>query len=178
MHLLRLPELGPDDSAIERRFKHLRFALEFTFRRLTMTVAALLDHILTLECAPGWILTVKDDTGSLRIGGAKWRVSRCAEVLRAPVINPPHPAHRGGFRPYPAGTLARLRFIKQGQIHRLTLREIRERFGFQDRRGREPCAIAHAKAGQCRRSPSAAPGVSARARKLSGSVRTRVGPRG
>ena len=45
----------------------------------------------------------------------------------------------GGFRLYPAGTLARLRFIKQAQIHGLTLHEIRELLGFQDRRGRERC---------------------------------------
>ena len=45
----------------------------------------------------------------------------------------------GGFRLYPAGTLARIRFIKQAQLHGLTLREIRELLGFQDRRGRERC---------------------------------------
>ena len=45
----------------------------------------------------------------------------------------------GGFRLYPAGTLDRLRFIKQAQLHGLTLREIRELLGFQDRRGRERC---------------------------------------
>jgi DNA-binding transcriptional MerR regulator len=32
----------------------------------------------------------------------------------------------GGFRLYPAGTLDRIRFIKQAQLHGLTLREIRE----------------------------------------------------
>jgi MerR family transcriptional regulator, copper efflux regulator len=45
----------------------------------------------------------------------------------------------GGFRLYPAGTLDRLRFIRQAQIHGLTLREIRELIGFQDRHGRERC---------------------------------------
>ncbi len=45
----------------------------------------------------------------------------------------------GGFRLYPAGTLDRIRFIKQAQLHGLTLREIRELLGFQDRRGRERC---------------------------------------
>lgn len=40
---------------------------------------------------------------------------------------------------YPAATLERLRFIKQAQLHGLTLREIRELLGFQDRRGRERC---------------------------------------
>src|SRR5258707_12948476 len=43
----------------------------------------------------------------------------------------------GGFRLYPPGTLDRIRFIKQAQLHGLTLREIRELLGFQDRRGRE-----------------------------------------
>ena len=45
----------------------------------------------------------------------------------------------GGFRLYPAETLERIRFIKQAQIHGLTLREIRELLGFQSRRGRERC---------------------------------------
>jgi DNA-binding transcriptional MerR regulator len=45
----------------------------------------------------------------------------------------------GGFRLYPPGTLERIRFIKQAQLHGLTLREIRELLGFQDRRGRERC---------------------------------------
>jgi MerR family copper efflux transcriptional regulator len=45
----------------------------------------------------------------------------------------------GGFRMYPAGTLERLRFIKQAQIQGLTLREIRELLGFQQRPGRERC---------------------------------------
>src|SRR5713226_2581225 len=45
----------------------------------------------------------------------------------------------GGFRLYPPGTLDRIRFIKQAQFHGLTLREIRELLGFQDRRGRERC---------------------------------------
>jgi DNA-binding transcriptional MerR regulator len=45
----------------------------------------------------------------------------------------------GGFRLYPATTLDRIRFIKQAQLHGLTLREIRELLGFQDRRGRERC---------------------------------------
>jgi DNA-binding transcriptional MerR regulator len=45
----------------------------------------------------------------------------------------------GGFRLYPPGTLDRIRFIKQAQLHGLTLREIRELLGFQDRRGRERC---------------------------------------
>jgi DNA-binding transcriptional MerR regulator len=45
----------------------------------------------------------------------------------------------GGFRLYPAETLDRIRFIKQAQIHGLTLREIRELLGFQNRRGRERC---------------------------------------
>lgn len=45
----------------------------------------------------------------------------------------------GGFRLYPAPTLDRIRFIKQAQLHGLTLREIRELLGFQDRRGRERC---------------------------------------
>ena len=38
-----------------------------------------------------------------------------------------------------ARTLDRIRFIKQAQLHGLTLREIRELLGFQDRRGRERC---------------------------------------
>jgi MerR family transcriptional regulator, copper efflux regulator len=45
----------------------------------------------------------------------------------------------GGFRLYPAGTLERVRFIKQAQLHGLTLREIRELLGFQNRRGRDRC---------------------------------------
>ena len=45
----------------------------------------------------------------------------------------------GGFRLYPAGTLDRIRFIKLAQLHGLTLREIRELLGFQDRRGRDRC---------------------------------------
>jgi MerR family copper efflux transcriptional regulator len=45
----------------------------------------------------------------------------------------------GGFRLYPQGTLDRIRFIKQAQLHGLTLREIGELLGFQDRRGRERC---------------------------------------
>ena len=45
----------------------------------------------------------------------------------------------GGFRLYPSGTLDRIRFIKQAQLHGLTLREIRELLGFQDGRGRERC---------------------------------------
>jgi len=35
--------------------------------------------------------------------------------------------------------LDRIRFIKQAQLHGLTLREIRELLGFQDRGGRERC---------------------------------------
>jgi MerR family copper efflux transcriptional regulator len=50
----------------------------------------------------------------------------------------------GGFRLYPAGTLDRLRFIKQAQLHGLTLREIRELLGFQDRKGRDRCRQVHA----------------------------------
>ena len=45
----------------------------------------------------------------------------------------------GGFRLYPPGTLDRLRFIKQAQLHGLTLREIRDLLGFQARGGRERC---------------------------------------
>lgn len=45
----------------------------------------------------------------------------------------------GGFRVYPPGTLDRIRFIKQAQIHGLTLREIGDLLGFQDRKGRERC---------------------------------------
>jgi DNA-binding transcriptional MerR regulator len=45
----------------------------------------------------------------------------------------------GGFRLYPPGTLDRIRFIKQAQLQGLTLREIRELLGFQDRGGRERC---------------------------------------
>lgn len=45
----------------------------------------------------------------------------------------------GGFRIYQSGTLARLQFIKQAQQHGLTLREIRDLLGFQDRRGRDRC---------------------------------------
>jgi MerR family transcriptional regulator, copper efflux regulator len=45
----------------------------------------------------------------------------------------------GGFRLYPAAALDRIRFIKQAQLHGLTLREIRELLGFQDRHGRERC---------------------------------------
>jgi DNA-binding transcriptional MerR regulator len=45
----------------------------------------------------------------------------------------------GGFRLYLPDTLDRIRFIKQAQLHGLTLREIRELLGFQDRRGRERC---------------------------------------
>ena len=55
------------------------------------------------------------------------------------------PARRtaGGFRLYPPATLDRIRFIKQAQIHGLTLRDIRELLGFQDRRGRERCRQVH-----------------------------------
>ena len=45
----------------------------------------------------------------------------------------------GGFRLYPPVALERIRFIKQAQLHGLTLREIRELLGFLDRRGRERC---------------------------------------
>jgi MerR family copper efflux transcriptional regulator len=45
----------------------------------------------------------------------------------------------GGFRLYPPGTLDRIRFIRQAQLHGLTLREIRELLGFQNRRGRDRC---------------------------------------
>jgi MerR family transcriptional regulator, copper efflux regulator len=45
----------------------------------------------------------------------------------------------GGFRLYPPGTSDRIRFIKQAQLHGLTLREIRELLGFQNRWGRERC---------------------------------------
>jgi DNA-binding transcriptional MerR regulator len=52
----------------------------------------------------------------------------------------PHPRRTtGGFRVYPANVLDRIRFIKQAQIHGLTLREIRDLLGFQDRRGRDRC---------------------------------------
>ena len=40
---------------------------------------------------------------------------------------------------YPPGTLDRIRFIKQAQIHGLTLGEIGDLLGFQDRKGRERC---------------------------------------
>ena len=49
----------------------------------------------------------------------------------------------GGFRLYQPGTLERIRFIKQAQTHGLTLREIRDLLGFQDRRGRERCRQVH-----------------------------------
>jgi DNA-binding transcriptional MerR regulator len=45
----------------------------------------------------------------------------------------------GGFRLYPPGTLDRIRYIKQAKLNGLTLREIRELLGFQDRRGRDRC---------------------------------------
>ena len=45
----------------------------------------------------------------------------------------------GGFRLYPPGTLDRIRFIRQAQLHGLTLREIHELLGFQDRGGRARC---------------------------------------
>jgi DNA-binding transcriptional MerR regulator len=45
----------------------------------------------------------------------------------------------GGFRLYPPGTLARIRFIKQAKLNGLTLREIRELLGFQDRQGHDRC---------------------------------------
>ncbi len=46
----------------------------------------------------------------------------------------------GGFRVYSAEVIERLRFIKQGQLHGLTLAEIRELLSLSDRHG----------AGQCR----------------------------
>ena|ERR1700687_5883159 len=49
----------------------------------------------------------------------------------------------GGFRLYPPETLDRIRFIKQAQIHGLTLREIRDLLGFEGRRGRERCRQVH-----------------------------------
>jgi DNA-binding transcriptional MerR regulator len=45
----------------------------------------------------------------------------------------------GGFRLYPPEALDRIRFIKQAQLHGLTLGEIAELLGFQQRRGRERC---------------------------------------
>jgi DNA-binding transcriptional MerR regulator len=43
----------------------------------------------------------------------------------------------GGFRLYSPGTFDRIRFIKQAELHGLTLREIRELLAFQDQGGTE-----------------------------------------
>lgn len=45
----------------------------------------------------------------------------------------------GGFRVYPAETIARLRFIKQAQSLGLTLREIRDLLGYQTSGGLKRC---------------------------------------
>jgi DNA-binding transcriptional MerR regulator len=49
----------------------------------------------------------------------------------------------GGFRVYPLATLDRIRFIKQAQDHGLSLSEIKELLGFQDRKGLERCRQVH-----------------------------------
>lgn len=45
----------------------------------------------------------------------------------------------GGFRVYSAEVIERLRFIKQAQLHGLTLAEIRELLSLTDRRGVGQC---------------------------------------
>jgi DNA-binding transcriptional MerR regulator len=45
----------------------------------------------------------------------------------------------GGFRVYSAEVIERLRFIKQAQLHGLTLAEIRELLSLNDRRGVGQC---------------------------------------
>src|SRR5712692_5019778 len=49
----------------------------------------------------------------------------------------------GGFRVYPSDTIDRIHFIKQAQQHGLTLSEIKELLGFQDRKGLERCRQVH-----------------------------------
>jgi MerR family transcriptional regulator, Zn(II)-responsive regulator of zntA len=82
------------------------------------------------------------EQGSLRIGELSARSGVSRDALRYYERLGLMPGARrtsGGFRLYPPGTVDRLRFIKQAQIQGLTLREIRELLGFQDRRCRERC---------------------------------------
>src|SRR5206468_10793009 len=100
--------------------------------------------ILTLECTSRWILSgdVVSEPPPFRIGELSAQSGLSRDALRYYERLGLMPrAHRttGGFRLYPSGTLERIRFIKQAQLHGLTLREIRELLGFQDRRGRERC---------------------------------------
>lgn len=52
---------------------------------------------------------------------------------------PRAPRTPGGFRQYTVSSLDRLRFIKQAQAHGLTLREIRDLLGTEQRAGRDRC---------------------------------------
>lgn len=49
----------------------------------------------------------------------------------------------GGFRMFASGATERIRFIKQAQANGLSLAEIRQLLGFQDRGGRERCRHVH-----------------------------------
>jgi len=49
----------------------------------------------------------------------------------------------GGYRLYAPATLVRLQFIRQARALGLTLREIRELVGFQERGGLERCRRVH-----------------------------------
>ncbi len=83
---------------------------------------------------------------ALRIGALSAQTGLSRDALRYyERVGLMPPAHRtaGGFRLYPPGTLERIRFIKQAQTHGLTLREIRDLLGFQNRRGRERCRQVH-----------------------------------
>jgi DNA-binding transcriptional MerR regulator len=82
------------------------------------------------------------EAGPMRIGELSARSGVSRDALRyyeRVGLMPRARRTSGGFRVYPAGTLDRLRFIKQAQVHGLSLREIRELLGFQERRGRERC---------------------------------------
>jgi DNA-binding transcriptional MerR regulator len=86
-------------------------------------------RFLTLDSAPGLILgeMQADKIGVLRIGVIAEKSGLSRDALRFYERRGLLPAARrtaGGFRVYPAETLARLRFIKQAQMVGLTLHEI------------------------------------------------------
>ncbi len=86
------------------------------------------------------------NVGILRIGELAERAGVTRDALRYYERLGLLPSSRrtaGGFRLYPASTLESIQFIKQAQAHGLSLSEIRELRGFQDRNGRERCRQVH-----------------------------------
>jgi len=63
---------------------------------------------------------------------------RCA-TTKSSASSPRRRARPGGFRVYAEDALARLRFIKQAQLHGLTLAEIRELLRLDQRHGSNQC---------------------------------------